>query len=159
MQAGLLLSRVRFFVEKEGLVVHEDKVRVQRKGRRQEVTGLVVNGAKPAVPRSDLRRFRAVLHQIEKTGPAGKKWGESPDVMAAIGGFAAYVRMVDRAKGDPLVARVRELHRKHAYKPAFPRLAKPKRSPAPAAAPAALAADGGVPTSTPGTKKKWWKLW
>lgn len=162
-QAGLLLSRVRFFVAKEGLVVHEDKVRVQRKGRRQEVTGLVVNGAKPAVPRSDLRRFRAVLQQIEKSGPAGKTWGGSGDVMAAIGGFAAYVRMVDRAKGDALVARVRELHRKHGYKPAYPRLAKPKRAPAPTAAPAPaapLAADGGAPTTaTPDPKKKWWKLW
>ena len=163
-QTGLLLSRVRYFVTKEGLVVHEDKVRVQRKGRRREVTGLVVNGAKPSVPRADLRRFRAVLQQIEKSGPAGKTWGGSTDVLAAIGGFAAYVRMVDKTKGDALVARVREIHRQHAYKPSWPRLAKPKRAPAPPPVPGAPVP---APDSTAGreaakkvdAKKKWWKLW
>jgi hypothetical protein len=162
-QAGLLLSRVRFFVEKEGLVVHEDKVRVQRKGRRREVTGLVVHGAKPAVPRADLRRFRAVLQQIEKSGPAGKTWGGSSDVLAAIGGFAAYVRMVDKPKGDALVARVREIHRKNGYKPSWPRLAKRAPTPAaPAASPTAVSAEGGVTPAGPDPKdpkKKWWKLW
>lgn len=149
-QAGLLLSRVRFFVEKEGLAVHEDKVRVQRRGRRREVTGLVVSGEKPAVPREELRRFRAVLFQIEKDGPAGKTWGDSPDVMAAIAGFASYVRMVDRAKGEPLVARVKALHRKHGWAPKYPRLAKPARA----------AADGGTPVAADGgATKKWWKLW
>jgi hypothetical protein len=41
---------------------------VLRRGGQQEVTGVVVND-KPGVDRETLRRFRALLHQVEKSGP------------------------------------------------------------------------------------------
>ena len=77
---GRLLRQVRSVVDKEGFIVHASKTRVLRKARRQEVTGVVVNGQKPSIERATLRRFRAVLFQIEKDGPEGKRWGSGGEV-------------------------------------------------------------------------------
>ena len=98
----------------EGFVIHPDKISVQRRGRRQEVTGIVVN-ERPAVPRVELRKFRALLHHLEKDGPDGKTWGTARDgdVLAAALGFASFVAMVDPAKGEPLRARVLALRARH----------------------------------------------
>jgi len=84
-----------------------------RRARRQEVTGVVVN-EKPGIPRDELRRFRALLHHIEKDGPAGKTWGHSTaPVLDVALGFASYVAMVDPAKGEALRANVLALRAKH----------------------------------------------
>jgi RNA-directed DNA polymerase len=76
-KVSALLKYVGEIVASEGFTVHPDKTRVMRRGRRQEVTGLTVN-ERVAVPRSTLRRFRALLHQIDKSGPEGKSWGRRP---------------------------------------------------------------------------------
>jgi retron-type reverse transcriptase len=110
---GKVLRRARYVVEKEDLRVHPDKTRVWRKGRRQEVTGLVVN-KKVSVSRQLLRRFRATVHQIEYDGPEGKRWGSSPNVLGSLFGFANFVAMVDPTKGQTMRERVRALLRKHA---------------------------------------------
>ena len=103
---GKMLAFLRKLVATEGFAVHPDKVRVVRRGRRQEVTGVVVND-RPGVPRDDLRRFRALLFQIEKDGPAGKRWGHSEaNVLEAALGYASYVAMVDPTKGEVLRAKV-----------------------------------------------------
>jgi len=108
---GSCLAFLRKLVASEGFAIHPDKIRVVRRGRRQEVTGIVVN-ERPAVPRVELRKFRALLYQIEKDGPAGKTWGAGGDVLAAAQGFASYVAMVDPAKGEALRARVAALRAK-----------------------------------------------
>lgn len=113
---GSALAFLRKVITAEGFTVHPDKIRVARAGRRQEVTGVVVN-AKPAVVRAELRRFRALLHHIEKDGPAGKRWGHGGDVFAAALGFASYVAMVDPAKGAVLRAKVIELRARYAGSP------------------------------------------
>lgn len=104
-RVGSALAFVRKVVTAEGFAVHPDKIRVVRKGRRQEVTGVVVN-ERPAVVRAELRRFRALLHHIDKDGPDGKRWGHGDDVLAAALGFASYVAMVDPTKGAALRAQV-----------------------------------------------------
>jgi retron-type reverse transcriptase len=117
---GRILRRVRYVVEQENFHVHPEKTRVLRRGRRQEVTGLVVN-QRINVARHLLRRFRAVLFQIERDGPAGKHWGSSPNVLTGLHGFANFVAMVDPTKGRPLRDRVRALLRKHAAAARQPR--------------------------------------
>jgi hypothetical protein len=114
---GKMLQFLRHIAVAEGFAVHPDKVRVVRKGRRQEVTGVVVN-ERPGVPRDELRRFRALLFQIEKDGPAGKKWGTATDVLAAAQGYAAYVMMIDKNKGEALRAKVATLRARHKVPPA-----------------------------------------
>ncbi len=109
---GKLLGAVRRIIASEGFTIHPDKTRVQRPGRRQEVTGLVVSGETPTVPRATLRRFRALLHQIERDGPEGKQWNQAGDVLSAIGGFASFVHMVDPEKGSALLARVGQIRKR-----------------------------------------------
>lgn len=104
--AGKLLWRVRQIVADEGFTPHPDKQHVMRDSQRQSVTGIVVN-EKATVERDTLRRFRATLFQVEKDGPAGKQWNGNTNVLAALEGYAQFVRMVDPAKGAPLLARVR----------------------------------------------------
>src|SRR5262249_53556839 len=105
---GRVLRRVRYVVEQEDLRVHPTKTRVLRRGRRQEVTGLVVN-QRVNVSRDVLRRFRATLFQIERDGPEGKHWGSSPDLLSAIRGFANFVVMVDAEKGRQFQERVQAI--------------------------------------------------
>ncbi|WP_296948750.1 reverse transcriptase family protein [uncultured Massilia sp.] len=104
--AGKLLWRVRRIVVAEGFTPHPDKQHVMCASERQRVTGIVVND-KLTVDRDTLRRFRATLFQVEKDGPAGKQWNGNENVLAALEGYALFVRMVDAAKGAPLLARVR----------------------------------------------------
>ena len=111
-KVGVALRRIKYAIEQENFKVHPKKTRIQRKGSHQEVTGLTVNQA-VGVPRPLLRRFRATLFQIEKDGPAGKRWGKGNDVIASIEGFANFVRMVDADKGAELKRRVDTIIQRH----------------------------------------------
>lgn len=105
-----LLHRVRHIVVDEGFVEHGDKTRIMRQGRRQEVTGVVVN-QRCAVPREEVRRLRAVLHQAKRDGLEAQRRpgtdGQLPPVgafVAELKGRIAWVQMVDREKGERLRA-------------------------------------------------------
>jgi len=100
---GKLIQSINYIVKEEGFRVHPEKTRVEWSGRRQEVTGLVVN-QRVGVPRALLRRFRATLFQIERDGPKGKRWGASEDLFASLRGFASFVFMVAPEKGLELKA-------------------------------------------------------
>jgi hypothetical protein len=108
---GAILAVLKKVARTEGFTVHPDKVSVKRRGRRQEVTGVIVN-QRPGVDRRTLRKFRALLFQIEKDGPDGKRWGNCPDVIQSAIGFANYVFMIDPKKGAELKARALKLRRK-----------------------------------------------
>jgi RNA-directed DNA polymerase len=109
---GTLLKAVGEIVAAEGFTVHPDKTRIMRRHRRQEVTGLTVN-ERVGVPRDTLRRFRALLHQIEASGPEGKRWGRSGNVLLAARGFAEFVSMVDGEAGAALKEKVAALSSRH----------------------------------------------
>jgi len=170
---GRALRRIRYVATQEGFEVHPEKTRVLRGSQRQEVTGLVVN-ERVNVSRTLLRRFRAVLFQIERDGPAGKHWGNSSDVIASIEGFANFVAMVDAEKGARFQQQVRDIIERHGrgggkahvqrqrwIPPALP-VEEPEEilqaeaiPPPPGQSPAAP-----FGTSAPPQKKKpWWKFW
>jgi hypothetical protein len=146
-----LLNRVESIVTHEGFVVHPTKTRVMRQSNQQEVTGIIVN-QKPGIDKQALKRFRAVLFQIEKDGPGGKHWNDSRDVLASLRGFANYVYMVDPAKGAPFQRRVGALLDKYEWRPTHVQ----RRT---ASSPAAVTT--AVTTDTPDelAKRPWWKLW
>lgn len=110
---GTLLKAVHGIVEAEGFNVHPDKTRVMRRSSRQEVTGLTVNEA-VAVPRDLLRRYRAVLQQVERHGPEGKHFGPGKDVIRSLLGFGHFAVMVDPASGTPLLQRAQRLATQYA---------------------------------------------
>ena len=97
---GLLIGSIGRITADEGFVVHPKKTRVARKGARQKVTGLVINGsAGPRVPRTMRREIRAVLHNLSQGKPLRE--GES---LGRIAGYVAYIQMTDPALGAKLKA-------------------------------------------------------
>lgn len=132
---GRMLWLTRKIIEEEGFVFHQDKLRIMRKGVRQEATGIVVN-EKLGVDRRKVRAFKALLFQIEKDGPAGKTWqGQSDNLLERITGYADFLTMVDAEKYRAYQERVRAICAKENYrrrpKPAPglkipPALAKPR---------------------------------
>lgn len=147
-----VLRRSEAVVAHEGLELHPEKTRVLRKNRQQEVTGIVVN-EKLSIDRKELKRFRAVLFQVEKDGPEGKRWGKSPDVIASLKGFANYLQMVDPAKAAGYQQRVHALIDKYGLQPsAF----TPRKKSAPVETNVPPPAE---PPAELKPEKKWWKLW
>ncbi|HAX77896.1 MAG TPA: RNA-dependent DNA polymerase [Cyanobacteria bacterium UBA11372] len=108
-----ILRRTESIVAHEGLAINEEKTRILRKSGQQEVTGVVVN-EKTNVSRKTLKRFRATLYQIEKDGLEGKHWGNSPDLIASIQGFANFVSMIDPQQGAEFKERIRKIRDKYA---------------------------------------------
>lgn len=169
-RVGALLRGVRLVIEAEGFVVHPDKTTVRRRGRRQEVTGLVVN-QRPSVDRRAVRRLRALVFQLERDGLDGKHWqGRTGDaLLPAILGFAEFVTMVDPARGRPLRERILALRERYPG-PLTPRATAAPRTearPAPDAVanpapetptPTPTAAPDGDSTPPAQKKKKWWKV-
>ena len=105
--AGFWAS-ARHVIEDEGFRINRKKGRVQRANRRQEVTGIVVN-QKVGLPRRDVRRLRAILHNAEKTGLAAQNRENDPKFEARLQGQLAYLMMVDPAKGTPMMDAFRRL--------------------------------------------------
>lgn len=122
-----LLWQVNRVIEEEGFQIHPDKLRIMGKGRRREVTGLIV-GEKPSVPREDVRAFRALLNRLEKRGPDACSWrGETRHILAKVMGYANYLRMVDAEKYALLVAKADTLLSKNGFKQ---EIRHPKKRPA-----------------------------
>ncbi len=68
------------------------------------MTGLVVNdNRKLAVPRDEVRRLRAILHNARRTGLEAQNRDGHPAFAAHLRGRIAYVMMVDSAKGGALL--------------------------------------------------------
>ncbi len=153
-----ILNKTHDIVKHEGLTVNTEKTRVLRKGRQQEVTGIVVN-KKLNISKKTLKKFRATLYQIEKYGTEGKHWGHTPDVIAAIQGFANFVYMVNPEKGRVLKAKVRAIIQKYNWKPTWKRKLPP---PSAVAEPTTTTPKTTEPTQPEvkenKTNKKWWKL-
>ncbi len=93
-------------LEAEQFTVNPDKVAIMRRGSRQSVTGVVVNGELgPRLSRRDLKRYRAVLHDIETNGAdaVSAKMGKSALHYAR--GYLAFVHMVSPESAAKLRAK------------------------------------------------------
>ncbi len=112
LPVGKVLGGACRIAKAEGFEVRRDKTRVMSWGRRQEVTGIVVN-KKLSIERRQLRKFRATLHQIERDGFAGKRWGSGGDLLASIEGYANFVAMVDRKRAEPFLAQISRIKARH----------------------------------------------
>jgi RNA-directed DNA polymerase len=96
---GVLLGSIGRIAVDEGFRVHPDKTHVARKGARQKVTGLVVNGGgTPRVPRKLKREMRAAIHNASRGKPL--KDGET---LSRITGYAAYIYMTDPMLGTKMM--------------------------------------------------------
>ena len=67
LEPGMIIKFVRGVLHDEGLKVNENKIRVRRRGQRQEVTGVIVN-EKLQAPKEMRRKLRQSVYYIEKYG-------------------------------------------------------------------------------------------
>jgi hypothetical protein len=96
---GTLIGLVRRIVADEGFTIHPDKTRVARRGGRQKVTGLVVNGDHPPrVTRQLKRQLRAAIHNLKHGKPPQD--GDTPTTLA---GYAAFIYMSDPKLGSKML--------------------------------------------------------
>lgn len=94
INAQQLVWRIKRILQDEGFTVHPDKIRIMRRGTRQEVTGVVVN-QQLNVNRKDLREFRALLYNIKKNDQR-QRYPE--DISNSILGYVNFINMVNPAK-------------------------------------------------------------
>jgi len=147
-----VLWQARQIVENEGFVLHPDKIKVMRKGARQEVTGVVVN-EKPNVSRAKLKQFRAVLHRIETQGVSAADFGKG-QILESIQGFANYVWMINPEKGAALKAQIKNI----LEQPEFQAVLKTQKSTTPQKEKGnTLAAQSNPIAQESGSV--WWRLW
>jgi retron-type reverse transcriptase len=102
-EVGRFLASVRHVLDEEGFRINQKKFRLQRSSSRQTVTGIVVN-RKLSVPREEIRRVRAILHQARTAGLAAQNRENRPNFESWLEGKIAYIAMVDHAKGVALKA-------------------------------------------------------
>lgn len=115
---GVFIREVQTIISEQGFTINETKTRLQKKNRRQEVTGLTVN-SKPNVAHLYIHDLRCILHIWEKFGyedaytkfyPKYKaekghvKKGE-PIMENVIEGKLNYLRMV-KGEDDPVYVKL-----------------------------------------------------
>lgn len=112
-----LLKYSKKIVKSETFTLHPEKLRIMKRHQRQEVTGVIVN-KKPNINKQSLKRFRALVYQIEKDGIKGKTWNGGLNVLAEIDGYANFIYQIDKEKGSVYKERVANILVAHNYKEA-----------------------------------------
>jgi hypothetical protein len=99
-----LLAIARKMLEKIGLKLDKKKTQIFRQGRRQIVTGLVVN-VRPSVPRFVRRKVRAAVHAVEQG--RNPTWHGVEESLSALIGRTTFVRSINEEEGSRLLVRLR----------------------------------------------------
>jgi hypothetical protein len=89
-QIQSLIGYVRSVAAEEGFRTHPGKTRIRHRADRQQLAGLVVN-TRPAVPREDYDRLRAILHNAAHQGLAAANRAGHPDFAAHLAGRVAWM--------------------------------------------------------------------
>lgn len=111
------IAQIRNIVESNQFSINDKKIRRKGSGRRQEVTGIVVN-SKANVNRKTIKKVRAMIHDLEKNGltvATASHFKNSPAVHATdslvflnrLRGLIAFIGQV-RGKEDPVFLQFQE---------------------------------------------------
>jgi RNA-directed DNA polymerase len=93
---------VAVIAEDEGFSLNHRKTRIMRSGKRQHVTGIVVN-AHPNIGRAEFDRLKAILTNCIRHGPASQNREGISDFRAYLAGKVSHVRSVNPARCEKLV--------------------------------------------------------
>ena len=99
---GKILPYVEEWLERFGYKLDRKKTNFFRRGRRQVVTGLVVND-KVSVPRATRRKLRAALHNLKAKGKDVIHWHGRPMQTSELQGRLAFLKSIDPEKGGALL--------------------------------------------------------
>ncbi|MBN2582800.1 MAG: RNA-directed DNA polymerase [Planctomycetes bacterium] len=87
------IPSIRTIIQEEGFRLAEHKTRLMRRGRRQVVTGLVVN-EQVSVPRDYRRRVRAALHNLRTGRTTFAAVAERAAALRELEGHVQYIRSI-----------------------------------------------------------------
>lgn len=96
-----LVKAVERIVAAEGFVLNQSKTRVEFRGGRQRVTGIVVN-ERLGIPRADYDRLRAILHQARRDGVVTANRAGHPYFREHLSGRISWVESVNPQRGRRL---------------------------------------------------------
>ncbi|MBN9298258.1 MAG: RNA-directed DNA polymerase [Filimonas sp.] len=113
-QITKLLYLIKKIVTAEGFEVHPGKTHIMRKGGQQKVTGIVVN-KQLNVERSQLRKFRALLHNLQMNGWKDQQWGNAKHLVNAVEGYINFVNMVNPVKAKLYKTQLEKIVATHGY--------------------------------------------
>ena len=100
---GRLSNAIEAIVADEGYRLNAGKTRVMRTGRRQRLTGVVVN-EHVNVPRTAFDCLKAILHNCVTHGPVSQNRAGAADFRAHLDGRIAWVEQVNPPRGEKLRA-------------------------------------------------------
>ncbi len=98
-----LLDAIEEVVRDEGFSLNPRKTGVMLHGGRQALGGLVVN-ERPRVPREEVDRLRAILHNCLRHGPSTQNREEHPAFAEHLRGRITWVAQHDPVRGARLLA-------------------------------------------------------
>jgi hypothetical protein len=101
--ARRLLGTVSEIARDEGFRLNPHKSVIATRAQRQVLAGVVVN-AKPSVPRDEVDRLRALLHNCRSHGPDSQNRDGHADFRAHVLGRLSWVAAVDPRRGAALRA-------------------------------------------------------
>jgi len=99
--ARRFLDHAAAIAMEEGFFVNHRKTRVQRRGVRQRLAGVVVN-VRPGVSRADRDRLKAILHRCVRFGPQGENRSGHTDFQAHLRGRIAWVESQNQPQAQKL---------------------------------------------------------
>lgn len=102
--AAPFVRGVGTIVADEGFALNPAKTRVEGRGDRQQVTGIVVN-EQLGVPRREYDRLRAILHDAHQHGPQRANRLGHAQFREHLNGRIGWVESVNAARGERLRAR------------------------------------------------------
>lgn len=127
-KGGKFMLELERIIKEQGFVINESKTRLQKKGDRQEVTGIIVN-EKPNVTQNYVRDIRNILYMWDRYGynvayrkffpkykvEKGHIKKGNPDLINVIGGKLMYLKMV-KGENDSVYTRLHDRFQKLANK-------------------------------------------
>jgi RNA-directed DNA polymerase len=112
-QAEQLVRDVEGILAKRGLRTNRNKTRMAPPGARKVVLGLVVNDAKPRLPKRITDGIEVHLHFAERNGIAAhasaRRFNSTSGFLAHLDGLITYAEMVDAKRGKAYRTRLDEL--------------------------------------------------
>lgn len=107
-----MMPIVEKIIVDEGFLINVSKTRVQYKNRRQEVTGLTINGGKIHVNRKYLKKFKQEIYYCKKFGPSEHLKYVNINKLNFkdhMYGKAYFVKMIDKEIGEKLLLALDEI--------------------------------------------------
>lgn len=101
--AAPVFELVSEIVRDSGFRVNSCKTRIMRQGRRQRVTGIVIN-QHLNVPRPDYDRLKAILTNCVRHGPSTQNRMDQPDFRAHLTGRVGWIASLNPGRGRKLYA-------------------------------------------------------